>query len=65
MHIVIVGLSHNTAPVEIREKLAFSPTAMERPLRQMLELPTVAEGLIVSTCNRVELCASTKEPDAA
>ncbi len=65
MHIVIVGLSHNTAPVEIREKLAFAPTAMERPLRQMLELPVIAEGLIVSTCNRVELCAATKEPDAA
>jgi glutamyl-tRNA reductase len=38
---------------------------MERPLRQMLELPTITEGLIVSTCNRVELCAVTKEPDAA
>ena len=65
MHIVIVGLSHKTAPVEIREKLAFAPTAMEQPLQKMLGLPTVAEGLIVSTCNRVELCAATKEPDAA
>ena len=65
MHIVIIGLSHKTAPVEIREKLAFAPTAMERPLRQMLELATISEGLIVSTCNRVELCAVTKEPDAA
>ena len=65
MHIVIIGLSHKTAPVEIREKLAFAPTAMERPLRQMLELPSITEGLIVSTCNRVELCAVTKEPDAA
>ncbi len=65
MHIVIIGLSHKTAPVEIREKLAFAPTAMERPLRQMLELSTITEGLIISTCNRVELCAVTKEPDAA
>jgi glutamyl-tRNA reductase len=65
MHIVIVGLSHKTAPVEIRERLAFAPTAMERPMRQMLELPVIAEGLIVSTCNRVELCAATKEPEAA
>jgi len=65
MHIVIVGLSHKTAPVEIRERLAFAPTAMERPLQQLLELPPVAEGLIVSTCNRVELCAATKEPEAA
>jgi len=65
MHIVIVGLSHKTAPVEIRERLAFAPTAMERPLKQMLEQPSVAEGLIISTCNRVELCAATKDPDAA
>ena len=65
MHIVVVGLSHHTAPVEIRERLAFAPTAMEKPLRQMLELPAVAEALIVSTCNRVELYAATKDPDAA
>ena len=65
MHIVLVGLSHHTAPVEIRERLAFAPTAMEKPLRQMLELPAVAEALIVSTCNRVELYAATREPDAA
>jgi len=65
MHIVVVGLSHHTAPVDIRERLAFAPTAMEQPLRQMLELPAVSEALIVSTCNRVELYSATKEPDAA
>ena len=65
MHIVIVGLSHKTAPVEIRERLAFNPSDMEKPLSKMLELSPVAEGLIVSTCNRVELCAASKEPDAA
>ena len=65
MHIVVVGLSHHTAPVEIRERLAFAPTAMEKPLREMLELPAIAEALIVSTCNRVELYAATKDPDTA
>jgi glutamyl-tRNA reductase len=65
MHIVLVGLSHHTAPVEVRERLAFAPDAMEDPLRQMLDLPAVAEALIVSTCNRVELYAVTREPDAA
>ncbi len=65
MHIVVIGLSHKTAPVEIREKLAFAPTAMEQPLQQLLELPPVAEGLIVSTCNRVEIYAATKDPDVA
>ena len=65
MHIVVVGLSHHTAPVEIRERLAFAPTAMEGPLRQMVELPAIGEALIVSTCNRVELYAVTREEDAA
>ncbi|MDO3377884.1 glutamyl-tRNA reductase [Geoalkalibacter halelectricus] len=65
MNIIVVGLSHKTAPVEIREKVAFAPTAMEKPLRQMLALPTVTEGVIVSTCNRVELYATSRDTDAA
>ena len=65
MNIVIVGLSHKTAPVEIREKIAFPATAMEVPLQQMLELPSVSEAVIVSTCNRVELYAISRQPDAA
>ncbi len=65
MNIVIVGLSHKTAPVEIREIVAFPETAMEVPLRQMLKLPAVTEAVIVSTCNRVELYAISRQPDAA
>ncbi len=65
MDIIVVGLSHKTAPVEIREKVAFAPTAMEEPLRQLLALPSISEGLIVSTCNRVELYAVSNHPEAA
>ncbi len=65
MNIVIVGLSHKTAPVEIREKVAFSPTAMDVPLQQLLQFPAVAEAVIVSTCNRVELYAVSRQPEAA
>ncbi len=65
MNIIVVGLSHKTAPVNIREKVAFPPTEMEKPLLQLLELPTVAEALIVSTCNRVELYAVSRQPEAA
>ncbi len=65
MDIIVVGLSHKTAPVEIREKVAFAPTAMAEPLQQMLALPAISEGLIVSTCNRVELYAVSKQADAA
>ncbi len=65
MNIIVVGLSHKTAPVDIREKVAFPPATMAEPLQQLLDLPTVAEALIVSTCNRVELYAVSRQPEAA
>jgi len=65
MNIIVVGLSHKTAPVEIRERVAFAPTAMEQPLHKCQALPAVIEGMIVSTCNRVEFYATTREPDTA
>jgi len=53
--ILLVGLSHHTAPVEIRERLAFANGRLEPALRDLVALPEVAEGAIVSTCNRVEV----------
>ncbi len=64
MNILVVGLSHKTAPVEIREKVAFAPTEMAAPLQQMLALPAITEAVIVSTCNRVELYATSRNVDA-
>lgn len=64
MNIIVVGLSHKTAPVEIRERVAFPPTAMEKPLQELLALPAVIEGVIVSTCNRVELYATSRDAEA-
>jgi len=61
MNIVVVGLSHKTATVEIREKLAFSPTQMEKPLNALLALDGITEGIIVSTCNRVEIYVTTRD----
>ena len=63
MNIIVVGLSHKTAPVEIRERVAFAPTAMEKPLRQVAGLPGISEGLIVSTCNRVEIYAVSRDAE--
>ncbi len=65
MNIIVVGLSHKTAPVDIREKVAFPPDAMEEPLQQLLALPSISEALIVSTCNRVELYAVSRYPESA
>lgn len=61
MNIVVVGLSHKTAVVEVREKVAFAPTQMEKPLRQLVDLPDITEAVIVSTCNRVEVYVTTRD----
>jgi len=59
MSIVLVGLNHKTAPVEVRELLAFSDEACTRSLRELVDGEVLREGLIVSTCNRVEVLTST------
>jgi glutamyl-tRNA reductase len=59
MSIVLVGLNHKTAPVEVRERLAFSDEACAESLQALVDGETVGEGLIVSTCNRVEVLAAT------
>ena len=61
MNIIVVGLSHKTATVEIREKVAFSPNQMQKPLAELIGLDGIIEGVIVSTCNRVEIYATTRD----
>ena len=59
MSILLVGVNHKTAPVEIRERLAFNDEACANGLRQLVDGDVVREGLIVSTCNRVEILGAT------
>jgi glutamyl-tRNA reductase len=61
MNIIVVGLSHKTAPLEIRENVAFAPNRIEHPLREVIALPDIAEAVILSTCNRVEVYAATRD----
>lgn len=61
MKIIVVGLNHNTADVEVREKVAFNESRLEEGLRRFRELPEVEEAVILSTCNRVELYANVKD----
>ena len=63
MNIVLLGLNHKTAPIELRERLAIGPQQLEEATRSLLQAPGVIEGMILSTCNRVELLTS-QEPDA-
>ena len=55
MHLVIVGLSHKTAPIAIRERVAFSPQDQERALLKLRRRDEIKECLILSTCNRTEI----------
>ncbi|MDT5123836.1 MAG: glutamyl-tRNA reductase [Acidobacteriota bacterium] len=59
MSIVLVGLNHKTAPVAVRERLAFTDEACAEGLRALVDGEIVNEGLIVSTCNRVEVITAT------
>src|SRR5687768_18486530 len=59
MSIVLVGVNHKTAPVEVRELLAFSEEACAAGLRTLVDGEIVREGMIVSTCNRVEVLTAT------
>jgi glutamyl-tRNA reductase len=53
----IVGLSHKTAPIEVRERIAFADEQLATALRDLTALDGVGEAMIVSTCNRVEVYA--------
>jgi glutamyl-tRNA reductase len=55
MSIIAFGINHKTAPVDIREKVAFQPAQMTDALRDLTARPHVTEAAIVSTCNRTEL----------
>lgn len=65
MNILAVGLNHKTAPVEIREQVAIAPGVLVECLQQITALPDILEGLVLSTCNRVELYAIGHDAPAA
>jgi glutamyl-tRNA reductase len=58
MNIVLLGLNHKTAPIELRERLAVGPQELVEATRSLAQAPGVLEGMILSTCNRVELLTS-------
>jgi len=59
MPVVVVGVSHRTAPVEVRERLAFAEATIPGALEQVRAQGLASEAVILSTCNRVELYAFT------
>ena len=62
MELALIGVSHKTAPVEVRERLAFPADKIRAALQSLLTQTHAAEAMILSTCNRVEIVA--QGPDA-
>jgi glutamyl-tRNA reductase len=60
MNFQLIGVNHKTAPVEVRERLAIPESRMAEALKRLVGHPGVDEGLILCTCNRVEVLAQTK-----
>jgi len=54
MNFVLIGVNHHSAPLTVRERLAISPARLEQATQALLAVPCVREGMILSTCNRVE-----------
>src|SRR5215470_376435 len=60
MRFQLIGVNHKTAPVEIRERLAVPESRLPDACKKLAEHPAISEGMIVSTCNRVEFLANMK-----
>jgi len=65
MSIITLGLNHKTAPVEIRERLAFSPESLSGAVKSLSALKNIKEAAILSTCNRTELYCNISDSDTS
>lgn len=65
MSLITLGLNHKTTPVEMREKLAFTPENLPSAVESLSQLDCISEAAILSTCNRTELYCTTTSEDSA
>ncbi len=63
--IFLVGLSHKSAPIDVRERVALTGDALKAALCELRGTDGVAEAFVVSTCNRVEVYVHAEDEDAA
>jgi len=63
MHIILVGVNHRSAPIELRERLAFRREQLPEAFDRLREEVGLSEAAILSTCNRVEIYAGVPEAD--
>ncbi|MEH7399713.1 MULTISPECIES: glutamyl-tRNA reductase [Bacillaceae] len=57
MHIITIGINYKTAPVEVRERVAFAPNELQDAMNSLKKEKSILENIIVSTCNRTEIYA--------
>ena len=66
MKMIVLGINHNSASVEVRERVAFAPEQVGEALVDVCAVASLSEAIILSTCNRTELYAiATDEVEAA
>ena len=64
MNLIVIGVNHQTAPVEVREQFAIPEARLPEAVKRLASQPGIEEAMIVSTCNRVELVARATEGNA-
>ena len=62
MTLVLIGVNHKTAPIEVRERIAISREDLPETIHALAAVPGVTECMIVSTCNRVEILSAVESP---
>ena len=62
MELLVLGISHNTAPVALRERLALTETGAKRFVTELVAREEVDEAVAISTCNRTEIYLVTADP---
>jgi len=65
MHLFLLGVSHHSAPIELRERVDFSRRGISEALRSLSETPGTLEVVVLSTCNRSEIYSMCKSPEQA
>ncbi len=64
MNFLLIGVNHKSAPVEVRERFAIPESRLPEATKSLAEFPGIDEAMILSTCNRVELVACSKNGSA-
>ena len=65
MHLFLLGVSHRTAPVDLRERLDFSSRDLSAAAEAIAARPSMTESVVLSTCNRSEIYVASSDPAQA